>query len=188
MRMAPRLGRTRRGSGGSHGGGRSTRRKEQTMSFFTERVEPRSLAPSVNAQSQADLVSRTWRGRKAREPYSLGKVALCQTKRRGCEDHRALCVSERERVLMIGEESTSRLGLVSKRIQQSIERNGCPHKRKIASPGERGDVLVSGGQKCQDVSGALGNGLLEWVEQRQRLETRCPKRAGSRCCRLTVRC
>jgi hypothetical protein len=28
------------------------------MSFFTEREEPRSLAPSVNAQSQADLVSR----------------------------------------------------------------------------------------------------------------------------------
>ena len=65
---------------------------------------------------------------------------------------------------------------------------GYPHERKIASSDEAGDLLVSGGQKCHDFSGALGNGLLEWVEQRQRLETRCPKRAGSRCCRLTVRC
>lgn len=28
------------------------------MSFFTECEEPRSLTPSVNAQSQADLASR----------------------------------------------------------------------------------------------------------------------------------
>jgi len=67
-------------------------------------------------------------------------------------------------------------------------KGGYPHKRKIAFPDDAGNLLVSGVEKSHDVSGALGNGLLEWVEQRQRLETRCPKRAGSRCCRLTVRC